>query len=247
MKKILILGNSFGSDSSRYVYGISRAAGEEVKIVNLYIGGCSLYRHYRNMLSGEKAYHFILDGIESGIFVSLGEALLSDEWDYVVMHQCSLNSGEYDTFFPYLPELAAYVKKLAPRAELYMQMTWTFEEGHSRFTRTPFRGRADMIPAIRDAYTRAAEKIGCRVMIPTLDAMCRLYDEIGPAAYRDGFHCSYGVGRYLIGCLWFMVFFGRDIEGNSFRDFDVEVSEEEVMLAQKIARETLLEKGFSLR
>ena len=56
MIKILILGNSFGQDSVRYLNGISRAGKKEIRVVNLYIGGCSLYRHYRNMLSEEAAY-----------------------------------------------------------------------------------------------------------------------------------------------------------------------------------------------
>ena len=57
MKKILVVSNSFGEDANRYVYGIARGqkpARDDVKIVTLYIGGCSLARHYRNMLSGEK-------------------------------------------------------------------------------------------------------------------------------------------------------------------------------------------------
>lgn len=247
MKKILVIGNSFGTDATRYVYGIARSAGKDVKIVNLYIGGCSLYRHYRNMLSGEKAYNYIIDGIETGIYVSLKEALLSDEWNCVVMQQCSPKSGEYDTYFPYLPELSAYVKKLAPEAKQYMQMTWTFEEGHKRFGLTPFTTRAEMIPAVREAYTLAAAQIECKAVIPALDAMCKLYDEIGSETYRDGFHCSYGVARYMLGCMWFMTFFGVDIEGNTFRDFDEPVSEEYVMTAQRIARETLIENGFKVK
>ena len=53
MKKILAISNSFGVDANRYLYGIARAAKEEIRVVTLYIGGCSLYRHYRNMLSEE--------------------------------------------------------------------------------------------------------------------------------------------------------------------------------------------------
>ena len=82
MKKILFVSNSFGVDSTRYFYGVSRAVGKKVKVATLYIGGCSLYRHYRNMLSGEKAYY--INGMESGLMVSLKEALLSDEWDVIV-------------------------------------------------------------------------------------------------------------------------------------------------------------------
>ena len=35
MTKILMIGNSFGQDSLRYLYGIYRAAGKDVKVVNL--------------------------------------------------------------------------------------------------------------------------------------------------------------------------------------------------------------------
>ena len=78
--KVLYIANSFGQDSTRYLYDVARADGKKWKVVNLYIGGCSLYRHYRNMLSGADAYEFELNGhAKSGIFVSLTgyNALLS--------------------------------------------------------------------------------------------------------------------------------------------------------------------------
>ena len=235
--KILAIANSFGVDAGRYLYGIARASKEEVKLVVLHIGGCSLYRHYRNMLSGERAYEYYINGMNSGLKVSLQEALFSDEWDYVVTQQCSPESGLYETYQPYLNELAAYVRRSAPKAKLYLQMTWSFAKECSRFGLTPFSNREEMIPAVRTAYARAAEEIGADGVISSMDAMCRLYDEIGDRAYRDGFHCSFGTGRYMLGCLWFMTFFGTDVTGNSFRDFDVYVSEEEVLLAQRIAQE----------
>lgn len=239
MTKILAIANSFGIDAGRYLYGIARAAREEVKLVVLHIGGCSLYRHYRNMLSEEKAYEYHINGMYSGLKVSLKEALLSDEWDYVVTQQCSPDSGEYETYQPYLTELSAYVRKYVPAAKQYLQMTWSFAEGCSRFDLTPFATREEMIPAVRAAYERAAASIHADGMIPSMDAMCRLYDEIGERAYRDGFHCSLGTARYMLGCLWYMVFTGLDVAGNTFRDFDVQVPEEEVLLAQRIAREVL--------
>ena len=49
--RVLAIGNSYSQDATRYLYGIARAGGVDVKVVNLYIGGCSLSRHYRNMLS----------------------------------------------------------------------------------------------------------------------------------------------------------------------------------------------------
>lgn len=239
MKKILSISNSFGVDATRYLYGISRAAKCDVKIATLYIGGCSLYRHYRNMLSEGRVYEYYIDGIDSGIKVSLKEALLSDEWDIVVTQQSSPKSGQSSSYFPFVTELASYVRKLAPAAELWLQMTWSFEEGHSRFKSTSYETRAEMIPAVREAYLRAAEAISAERVIPALDAMNLLYDAIGEKTYRDGYHCNKGVARYMLGCLWFMMIFGRDVAENTFCDFDVEVTDEEVALAKRFAEEAL--------
>ena len=74
--------------------------------------------------------------------------------------------------------------------------------------------------------------------------MNRLYAEIGEKTYRDGFHCSLGVGRYMLGCLFFAIIFERDVPGNTYRDFDEPVSEEELALAQKIAKDTALELRY---
>ena len=241
MKKILAISNSFGVDANRYLYGIARAAGEDTKIVTLYIGGCSLYRHYRNMPSGEKAYDFYLNGVDSGLKVSLQEALLSDEWDIVTLQECSPRSGSADTYFPYITELADCVRRLAPESRLYVHETWSFAEGCSRFDKTPFTTREEMIPHIRQAYARAAAAIDADGALPSLEVMNQLYDAIGDRAYRDGFHASYGVGRYALACLWFARLFGGTVEGNSFRDFDVPVTEDEITLAQGIVMNIIKE------
>jgi hypothetical protein len=100
-----------------------------------------------------------------------------------------------------------------------------------------------MIPRVRECYTRAAELINAYATIPSLDAMCELYDKIGAATYRDGFHANYGAGRYLLGCVWLKALCGKDAIGNPYRDFDVAVTEEEVLLAQEIAKAAVEEFG----
>ena len=246
MKKILAISNSYGVDATRYLYGIARAANEEIRVVTLYIGGCSLYRHYRNMLSEEKAYEYYINGIRSGLCVSLKEALLLDEWDIVTLQQCSGQSGVYESYFPYLPELSAYVKRLAPAAKQYMHMTWSYPDGSKAFVNTKYESRDDMIYCVRRAYKRVAEDIGADRIIPCLDAMCKLYDEKGKPAYRDDIHASLGLGRYTLACVWYMTIFNKDVEGNRFRDFDADISEDDVLLAQDIAREAVLENGIEI-
>lgn len=239
MKKILFVSNSFGVDATRYLYGVCRGAGKKVKVVTLYIGGCSLYRHYRNMLSEEKAYDYYINGMASGLKVSLKEALLSDEWDAVCTQQCSPDSGDPESYFPYLPALAEYFRRHAPKAKLYLQRTWSFAEGCPRFEKTAFTTREEMIPAIRECYGKAAEAVQADGVIPGLEAMNLLYGAVGDAAYRDGFHASLGLGRYTLACLWFRYFFRTDPACSTFGDFDVEMTEEEILLARQISGEAL--------
>ena len=49
MIKVLAIGNSFSSDATRYLYQIARADKVDMKVVNLFIGGCPLSYHYSNI------------------------------------------------------------------------------------------------------------------------------------------------------------------------------------------------------
>ena len=247
MKKILAISNSFGVDATRYLYGIARAAGEEIRVATLYIGGCSLYRHYRNMLSEESVYDYEINGFKTGLTVSLKQALLMDEWDYVFTQQASPHSWNYDTYQPYLDELAAYIHRLCPPAKFCLQMTWAYDAAHARYQTMLVHTPQEMIDGIVDAYTKAAKAANVHFLLPTGLAMYSLYNEIGSATYRDKYHAAYGITRYMIACMWFMALTGVDITDNTYADFDAPVSAEEMALAKSIARKTLLDNGFTLQ
>ena len=245
MKKILAITNSFGVDANRYLYGICRAGGEEVKVVTLYIGGCSLYRHYRNMLSEGAAYDLYVCGTNTGFKVSLKEALLSDEWDIVTLQQVSHQSGDFSTYEPYLSELSAYVKKLAPAAKQYIHAICAYSDVRIQTKENlKYKSSAEMFAADHVGYRMAAEKINADGFIPATAAMEKLYAAIGDAAYRDGAHASSGVGRYMLGLVWYMTIFGKSIDGLVFRDFDVPVSEEEIAIAERCAKEAVAENTY---
>ena len=236
MKKILCIGNSFSQDASRYVWGISRAVGKQVRIVNLYIGGCNLSRHYRNMLSEASAYAFEINGItDTKIRISLKDALLMDDWDEITLQQQSITGTDYNTFVPYIGELAAYVRKMCPKANLWMFQTWGYEEGSKKLASTQYATHEEMFSALKENYSRVAEEIGARGIIPGGEAIKEAKLCGGLTVYRDGFHMSYGFGRYLLGLLFFGALVGGEIEGNGFCDFDEPVSEEDRDAAKKIA------------
>ena len=237
--KVLAIANSFGVDATRYLHGIARAAGDKIKIVTLYIGGCTLYRHYRNMLSEERAYTLYVNGIDTGFKVSMKEALLSDEWDVVTLQQSSPNSGREETFHPFLEEISAYAKKCAPKAKQYMHMVWSYSTEFLIKQKTGYESREEMIPLVEKGYFAAAESIKADGIIPSLYAMNELYELIGEEVYRDQYHCNLGVSRYMLGCVWYMILTGKGIDGNTYRDFDIEVSEEKVLIAQNCAKKAV--------
>ena len=90
--QVLSIGNSFSADAQRYLHRIALADGVELKTCNLYIGGCSLETHHRNMLSEERAYELQANGFPTGFKVSIKEALLNRKWDVITLQQASLIS-----------------------------------------------------------------------------------------------------------------------------------------------------------
>lgn len=245
MKKILLISNSFGVDGTRYLHGIARKAGEEVSVSCLYIGGCSLYRHYRNMLSDEAAYTLYFNGFATPYKLSLKQALLADEWDIVALQQVSHLSGDFSSYEPFLSELSAYVKKLAPFAKQYINAIWAYsDERIATREALVYKTNAEMTAADHKGYAEAARKINADGFVPCTAAMEKLYSKIGDATYRDGAHASSGVGRYMLALVWFGTVFGKSVEGIGYRDFDVEVSEEYVEIAEKCAAEAIAENIY---
>ena len=234
---VLSIGNSFSQDAQRYLYGIARAAGVTLHTFNLYIGGCPLSRHHRNMLSEEKAYTLEMNGISTGFQMSMKEALLSRDWDYITLQQVSNQSPKYDTYQPYLEYLVAYIRQLAPKAKLLIHETWGYEDGSYRLTEEmKYESYGAMLSDIRDAYERAAKDSASEFIIPSGEVLAGLIAE-GIKVHRDTFHLSLGIGRYAVGLTWFKMLTGKDILDNTFSDFDVPVTEKEINLAKRIATE----------
>ena len=212
--KILSIGNSFSQDAQRYLHRISVAAETPVKCVNLYIGGCSLRTHYFNMLENEKKYQFEFNGENTGIFVTIKEALMSDSWDYVTLQQVSLDSARWGSYQPYLSELAAYVRKYAPQAKLLIHQTWAYDnENLQRLEKAGFTNAKNMYDAVRATCKQAAEAIDADGIIPSGYAVNLAIQNGIACPYRDGFHLSTGAGRYLVGLLWFCYLTGKSPNG----------------------------------
>ena len=230
---VLAIGNSFSQDATRYLHAIARRAGEKLTVVNLYIGGCSLERHFRNMHSEERAYELQINGERSGFFVSLKEALLNRAWDVVTLQQASHESFNYENYTPYLEYIYEHVKRYCPKAKVYIHQTWAYEEGSDRLQKMGYLRAEDMFADVKRAYATAAEVIGADGIIPSGTAMFNATQMGIDKIHRDTFHASYGAGRYLLALTWYKALTGKDISGDRFCDFDEPVSDAEIEIIKK--------------
>ena len=230
---ILAIGNSFSQDATQYLHGIARADNVDMTVVNLYIGGCSLERHHRNLLSEERAYDLQINGHSTGFSVSLKEALLNRPWDVVTLQQASHFSFRPDTYTPYAKVLAEEIRRCVPKARLLIHQTWAYEDGSERLAKMGFDTGADMFRHIEKAYDAAAESIRADGILPAGEMFQHLLARGIEKVHRDTFHASYGLGRYALALLWYRLLTGKSAMDNPFCDFDEPVSEEEIRIAKE--------------
>ena len=156
--KILSIGNSFSDDAQRYLREIAIAEGVEIETLNLCIGGCSLQRHADNIKTGKRDYLFHYNGnVNCDDLITIDEGISMREWDIVTLQQVSTDSFKEDSFYPYVYEIAEYVKEKLPNAKTYIHQTWAYEHGCPRvFEVTDGKGAEFMLEGIRRSYRRAA-------------------------------------------------------------------------------------------
>lgn len=223
MMKILAIGNSFSQDATHYLHQIAASDGVEMKVVNLYIGGCSLERHWSNIRADAAEYLYELDGESKERYVSISQALAEEEWDYIVTQQASHDSGWPDTYEPFLSKMVEYLKERCPAAGILLHKTWAYERDstHGNFPRYN-NDQQEMFRRLSRAYETAAARVGVS-LIPCGDVIQRLrkeepfrYEAGGLSLCRDGFHMSYLYGRYALAMTWYGTLTGRGVRGISY-------------------------------
>lgn len=223
MIKVLAIGNSFSQDATHYLQQIATADNVDMKVVNLYIGGCSLERHWNNIQSEAKEYLLEVNGDSTEEYVSIQDALGMEEWDYVVTQQVSHDSGIIETYHPYLENVLGYVKDKVPTAEILLQETWAYDIDslHGGFENYNM-DQQEMYEKVSHAYRTVAKDNGVR-LIPCGDVIQALrkkepflYGYGGMSICRDGFHVNVIYGRYLLAAVWYKTLTGNSVCGNTY-------------------------------
>ena len=224
---VLCIGNSFSEDATAYLQRISNG---ELYVRNLAIGGCSLERHYNNMVENLVNYWYEEDAkcIRDS---SVAQALEEREWDRITLQQVSQDSGIIDTYEPFLGEIVKYLKEKCPSAKIVLHRTWAYDDksDHGGFANYD-RDRKKMYNAIVDTTNKIAEKYGFDI-IPCGDAveLARDLPEFSNGAElninRDGFHLSLDYGRYLAALVMYRYFTGKSA---TEVDFEPENTDKEI-------------------
>lgn len=230
---ILAIGNSFSQDATRYIHQIARADGVELNVANLYISGCPLVKHFQNIMADAKEYELDYNGSRTLFKVTLKEALLNREWDYITVQQASGYSVNYDAYQPYLNGLVAYVKKYAPKSKIVVHETWAYEQDSEKLKNLGYTDHKDMYNDLKTAYEKAAKDINAEFVIKSGTLLQKLIDKGMGKVHRDTFHATLGAGRYAIGLLWYKTLTGNDVVNNTFCDFDEEVTDEHIKLIKE--------------
>ena len=223
--RILAIGNSFSQDAvEQYLYELFDADGQKVIIGNLYIGGCTLETHYKNMNSGEAnyAYRKVVDGVKTETAnVALLTGLKDEPWDYVSLQQASGSSGKYDTYTSFLPSLLSYVQSNVTNQDLKLMFhqTWAYaaSSNHGEFPKYD-SNQMTMYQAIMDAVSNAIrDNPSISVLIPSGTAIQNARTSyLGDSFNRDGYHLETTYGRYTAACTWYESISGKSVVGNTY-------------------------------
>jgi len=232
--RMLAIGNSFSEDAlESYVGDLAKADGVQIVIGNLYWGGCDLATHWNNANTNNPGYSYrkVMVSANGTITKSTREstsiqyAVQDDNWDYIAFQQVSQHSGKFSTFFPYLSNLKQYVNNLKtnPSVKYMLHRTWAYTANstHSEYDYY-HNNQREMYDSIANAYDKVSVRAGIDLIIPTGTAIQNARSSyIGDNFNRDGYHLTYGLGRYTAACAWYEKIVGRPVIGNTFKPSDV--------------------------
>lgn len=212
--KILAIGNSFSVDAMEYLWNIANDGGvSEIVLGNLYIGGCSIATHAKN-IDGELASYTYYKNT-SGTWnktesVSVQTALADEEWDIITVQQASNYSG-MPSSYEKLAGILNFLAQNKPNAKVYFHMTWAYQANstHSGFANYN-KNQMTMYQAIQSTLdTEVKTKDSIVGIIPSGTAIQNLRSSyIGDTVTRDGYHLSYDLGRYTAALTWYTYFTG---------------------------------------
>ena len=216
--KFLMIANSFGVNLQTFAKQIAEANNFDLDIYVLYIGGCSLDNHCRNIDGDVKGYELFVNGSSTGKFISIKDALEMDKWDVISLQQASHMCALVDTYYPYFEKVYNYVRELRPDSKIIFHKTWAYSPINSfKYETVPnfyppfkFTNAKDMKAGLDFSVNKVCTEFGIDTIIRSGDVVEKATAEIGDCYDSQGFHLN-EMGCYLIGCHLVKLFSGKPL------------------------------------
>ena len=166
--KVLMIGNSFSICVLNHLPKIAEESGEKLDLASLYIGGCTLQKHWKNATvvtneTGElfRPYRYdrvvrgkrIVDGAKRNVL----EVVAETKWDIITVQQGSHESWKPESYHPYGDKLLAKIRELAPQAKILVQETWSYTPWDKRLKKWGI-DQNQMYEKLHDAYAAFAQQ-----------------------------------------------------------------------------------------
>ena len=138
--KVLMIGNSFSNSVLAFLPSMVEAGKtHKLKLANAYIGGCTIERHCSNIDAEKtnpalKPYTFNVVG-EKSRKEKLSVMIKADKWDIITIQQGSVHSPYKEKTQELAKKLIAFVRALAPQAEIVVHQTWAYRGDHQWFNK----------------------------------------------------------------------------------------------------------------
>lgn len=264
---ILLFGHSYGVDCSEHLPKLIDAAGiKTVRIARFIKGNCSLEERYKYFKDDwAKGYSECEPGTTEYVSrpCTFKEAVAARKWDYVIFQTSLENQGKYETYQPYLNEMVAYIRsvsneKFGGEPVICWNMFWPvssllkYSQSYTSNNRLALYDydSENMFNKYMAAAKEMSADTGISNIIPSGTAIMNLRASYlntpqSKAFTRDGYHLSYGEGRYAAACVFFEYMvaprYGVSVLGNSLRlpDLKPAVTDKNAEFLQKCAVEAV--------
>ena len=237
--KILMIGNSFSICNLKQMPQIAQSMGLKLDLASMYIGGCSLEKHWANIekanddsfnpylirwsyasLKNPTNVPFASVLVErynknnkKEFYANIPEMLSADKWDIITIQQASHHSCDKASYHPFGDNIVKTIKQFAPDAKIVLQETWSYPPWYKRLKKFGF-DQVEMYARLHDAYAEFASMYNLEVIpVGTAAEFC---PDRNTLFTKPDFHFN-RVGEYLQGLVWTAKLFGVDVTKCSYR------------------------------
>ena len=249
--KVLAIGNSFSEDATeQYLNQLATMGGHELIIGNLYYPGCTIERHWNNLMHEKGEYSFrkiYADGhVDTIPHCTMTRALHDEPWDIITFQQGSPVSGIHSSY-SLLPLMLRRVRAMVgPHPKFLWHQTWAYaptstHSGFAAYSHDQMRMYASILYCTKKVLADNPELKG---VIPSGTAIQDARTTfLGNDLTRDGYHLDKKTGRYIASCTWYGVLFNQPFTISTFLPNGMTYEEGEIC---RLAAEEAIKHPFEI-